>query len=144
VRFNYQTDYAFRVLIYLLGCDGAQATVGEIADAYVISANHLNKVVNRLAALGIIEARRGRGGGIRLLEEGKQWGLGRLARAMEPDCEVAQCTGSSGDCAIQRVCVLRGYLREAQECFYRNLDQRSVGELTGSASTSASLRKLLG
>lgn len=143
MRFNHQTDYAFRVLIYLLTADGRNATVSEIAEAYKISLNHLNKVAQKLASLGVIEARRGRLGGLWLRDNGLEWPLGKLARAMEPDCEIAQCTGTGtqSNCAIFRSCILRGILASANKAFYDHLDQFSVADLCGSQTSLNAIKK---
>jgi Rrf2 family nitric oxide-sensitive transcriptional repressor len=132
---NVQTDYAYRILIYLLSlsvpCSEKVVTIGEIADVYDISEHHLNKVARKLVSLGILETRRGRGGGIRVTEAGREWRLGQLARAMEPECEFAQCTHDHGNCLIHRSCYLRGILARAGDAFYRTLDEYTVSELLG-------------
>lgn len=133
MRLNVQTDYAYRILIYLLSVPWTEkvVTIGEIADVYDISEHHLNKVARKLVSLGILETRRGRGGGIRVTEAGREWRLGQLARAMEPECEFAQCTHDHGNCLIHRSCYLRGILARAGDAFYRTLDEYTVSELLG-------------
>ena len=50
MRLTTYTDYTLRVLMYLALHPGRIVTVGEVARAYDVSAAHLNKVVQRLAA----------------------------------------------------------------------------------------------
>ena len=61
MRLNLQTDYALRTLM-MLAIQGGQISVDEIANAYGISRHHLMKVAGKLAELGYVAARRGRGG----------------------------------------------------------------------------------
>jgi Rrf2 family nitric oxide-sensitive transcriptional repressor len=60
------TDYSMRVLLYLGARPDRLCSIGEVAQAYGISQNHLMKVVNQLARSGDVESVRGRSGGIRL------------------------------------------------------------------------------
>ncbi|MDA7862865.1 hypothetical protein N9Z95_02985 [Akkermansiaceae bacterium] len=48
-----------------------------------------------------------------------------------PAAEVAQCegVGSQSGCAISPICRLRGMFSSAQEAFYENLNQQTVGDL---------------
>ena len=65
MRLTNWTDYTLRVLMYCAASAGrAQpVTIGEIAQAHGISHSHLTKVVMDLAAQGLLETTRGRGGG---------------------------------------------------------------------------------
>jgi Rrf2 family nitric oxide-sensitive transcriptional repressor len=60
------TDYALRVLIHLAVHEKELASIGRIASRYLISQNHLMKVVQDLSRAGFVETIRGRNGGLRL------------------------------------------------------------------------------
>ncbi len=47
MRLSLQTDYGMRTLMYLSGIK-ERATVGQIAEFFAISKDHLSKVVQRL------------------------------------------------------------------------------------------------
>src|SRR4051794_6016749 len=55
MRLTLHTDLAFRTLIHLGLRPGVRVQTEEIASAWRISSNHLDKVVQRLAAAGFIE-----------------------------------------------------------------------------------------
>ena len=66
------TDYSLRTLMYLAQRPNRLSNINEIADYYSISHNHLVKVVHCLSQLSYIETVRGKGGGIKIMPEGKQ------------------------------------------------------------------------
>lgn len=131
MRTNFYTEYAFRILLYLQLKPGERVTIREIGESFGISVNHLNKVSQRLARMNLVTSTRGNGGGIELVPEALEMKLGELMRSFEPAAEVAQCegVGSQSGCAISPICRLRGMFSSAQEAFYENLNQQTVGDL---------------
>jgi len=128
---NFHTEYALRVVIYLSLYPEEVIPTRVIAEKYGISINHLNKVSQRLATLGIVESIRGKGGGIRLEESTKTMKLGDLTRSIEPQHEIAQCSGGGGlaPCIIGSCCGLRSILAEAQTAFWEHLNNYTVEDL---------------
>lgn len=140
MRLTAFADYSLRVLVYV-GLKGeGMATVGEIADAYGISRNHLTKVVNDLAAAGWLDTVRGRGGGMRLAMAPSGIRLGDVVRRTEPDFEIVPCFGEGeARCRIDRACVLRSVLDEALEAFLGVLDRHTLEDLLKPRSRLARL-----
>lgn len=118
------TDYALRVLIHLAAAPTGRATIGEIADRYDLSRNHLMKVVHQLGVGGFITTQRGRGGGFALARPAEAIGIGAVVRHTEPDMEMADC----GHCILSPACRLRGILAEATGAFLATLDRYSLAE----------------
>ncbi|WP_324295329.1 RrF2 family transcriptional regulator, partial [Vibrio lentus] len=54
------TDYSLRVLIYLAINNQSLSTIGDIANSYGISKNHLMKIVQQLNLKGHLIATRGK------------------------------------------------------------------------------------
>lgn len=131
MKITYYTDYAFRLLIYMLLHPGETVSTRAVAESYGISVNHLNKVCQKLVQMELLSARRGRGGGIKLTESAAGWKLGDLIKELEPDGEIAQCNGGQHDspCKISPACHLRSLLGEAHDAFYHTLNQHKVGNL---------------
>jgi len=129
VRLTYQTDYALRLLMFLALHGKERTSIHEAADRYRISENHLMKVTQRLAALGVVDALRGRGGGIRLATEPSAISIGAVVRAVEPDFALVECFGVDNTCPITSACTLRGILDEARQAFLYVLDKYTLADL---------------
>lgn len=129
MRLTRFTDVALRVLMRLavVGNEDPPAT-REVAAAMRVPYSHAAKVVARLQHLGLVEARRGRGGGLTLTEAGRSASVGGLVRELEEPGDVVECEGGT-PCPLRSACRLRGALREAQEAFYASLDPLTVAEL---------------
>jgi Rrf2 family nitric oxide-sensitive transcriptional repressor len=129
VRLTQHTDYAFRMLIHAALRAPALTTVGEVAEDFNLSATHLNKVAQTLAAHEYLQTVRGRSGGLRLMRVPELIRLGQVARVTEPDFQIAPCMGSDGNCPIYEPCVLRGALSQAANAFLAELDKWTLADL---------------
>lgn len=143
MKVTFHTDYALRLLIYLLLHPKERVSTRAVAEVYKVSFNHFNKVSQHLVHLGLLDATRGRGGGVMLAEGAGKWKLGDLIRQLEPEGELAQCggNGSSEPCGIAPVCHLRSIFAGAAMAFYSNLNQYKVSDLI--AENTEELRLLL-
>lgn len=124
------SDLALRALMLLAVADGRdeRLTSAGIARDVGASAGHLAKSVSRLADLGLVETRRGRGGGLHITEAGRSASVGRLLRELEGPGEVVDCTGTT-PCPLATGCRLRGALARAREAFFVSLDPVLVSDL---------------
>lgn len=126
------TDYSLRVLLFLATRPEHRATIGEIAQAFDISENHLTKVVHFLAKAGWLASVRGRGGGLTLGRPAGEIVIGEVVRATEGPARLAECfEPAANQCCITRVCELRNVLAEAADAFYRVLDSYTLAEMVG-------------
>ncbi|WP_128984718.1 RrF2 family transcriptional regulator [Streptomyces roseicoloratus] len=132
MRLTKFTDLALRAVMRLaVAGQDTSPTTREVAESMEVPYAHMAKVVTRLQHLGVVEARRGRGGGLTLTELGRRSSVGWLTRTLEGDDEVVACEGDP-PCPLRTACRLRGALREAQEAFYRTLDPLTVADLVES------------
>ncbi len=130
MRLTRFTDLALRVLMRLAVEKDGLPTTREVATAMEIPYTHTAKVVSRLQHLGLVEARRGRGGGLALTAAGRTASVGAVARELEGAGDVVDCEGETA-CPLRSACTLRGALRQAQEAFFAALDPLTVDTLTG-------------
>lgn len=129
MRLTYQTDYSLRLLMYLAVQGERRSSIREIANQYGISENHLMKVTQKLAALGYVDALRGRSGGLKLARPAEHIRVGEIVRAMEPDFAIVECFADAKNCNITPACTLRHVLDEARESFLGVLDSHTLKQL---------------
>ena len=129
MRLTLHTDFSLRVLIQVGLNDGKLTTINDIAQSFGISKAHLMKVVNDLSQKGYLDTVRGRNGGIRLKREPRDINIGEVVRDTENQLGVIGCLARKGYCPIERVCVLRGALRDATEAFLAVLDAHTLFDL---------------
>jgi Rrf2 family nitric oxide-sensitive transcriptional repressor len=132
------TDHSLRALIYLAAAPGRRATIAEVASAYHLSESHMMKVVHFLGLCGWLANSRGKGGGVELGMAPGQILVGQVVRATEGTALPAECFGlKPSDCAIARVCELKGVLKLAVDAFYQVLDQYTLEDLTSNRQALA-------
>ncbi|MBK1661835.1 RrF2 family transcriptional regulator [Paracraurococcus ruber] len=151
MRLTLQTDLAFRTLMHLGLRPGRRVQTEDIARAWRISGNHLDKVVQRLAAAGFVETRRGRGGGMLLARPAEAIRLGEVVRRIEEDLALVACFAPDGDpagdvtgerCILAGACRLQGALGEAMAAFLGVLDRITLADLLDPAARAAAERRL--
>ena len=138
MRMTLHTDFALRILIYLAVNPDQRATVSEIAEVYGLSRHHLSKVAQTLRDQDMVEAVRGRGGGLRLSKLPAQINIGTLVRASEEDFALVECMGK-GACIISPACRLKGIFAEALTSIMDILDRYSLADVLGNRAELAPL-----
>ncbi|MET9916520.1 Rrf2 family transcriptional regulator [Streptomyces sp. NPDC006435] len=129
MRLTKFTDVALRVLMRLAVAENEEPpTTREVAATMQVPYTHTAKVVARLQHLGLIETRRGRGGGLSLTAAGRSASIGGLVRELEGPGDVVDCEGTT-PCPLRSACRLRVALRQAEDAFYASLDPLTIGEL---------------
>ncbi len=126
------TDYALRLLIYLMSHDTRKVSTREVADAYGISLHHLTKVAKSLTKGGWLVAVRGGGGGLMLAPHTPETRIGEIVRYTEFTCDLAECFNAARNtCPITAVCHLKPVLYRARRAFFDVLDTVTVRDIAG-------------
>lgn len=134
MRLTKATDMALRIAMRLAVADDRSSylTTRQAAAAVEVPYSHAAKVVTRLQHLGVVEARRGRNGGLSLTSFGRQAPVGWLVKQFEGPDEPVECAGDK-PCPLRSCCRLRRVLRKAQEAFFATLDVLTLEDLARSA-----------
>jgi Rrf2 family transcriptional regulator, nitric oxide-sensitive transcriptional repressor len=141
MKHTQHADFALRVLMFLRVAPQRRGSIAEIATAHHISRNHLDKVVQRMSAAGLVETSRGRGGGVRLVREPGSITVGDVIRAMEDDFAVVECLGPARYCRVAGVCGARSVFAKALESYFAVLDFATLEDI---AANDNGLRGALG
>lgn len=125
------TDYAIRTLVYLGTHPARVVPVSEIGGVFGVSTNHLAKVAKMLTRAGLVNARRGRDGGLTLAVAPEEIRLGALVRLCESH-DLLECFDrKTSTCQLTGACRVERAVREAQEAFFAVLDRYTLAELVG-------------
>ncbi|MCD0484777.1 Rrf2 family transcriptional regulator [Streptacidiphilus sp. ASG 303] len=129
MRLTKFTDLSLRIVMRLAAAGQDELlTTREAAEQLAVPYTHAAKAVHRLAELGVVDARRGRGGGLALSTSAEAFSVGWLARELEGVGDVVGCDDAV-PCPLRTGCRLRGALRRAQEAFYAVLDELTIADL---------------
>lgn len=131
MRLNAFSDVSLRLLTVLISTpDTELLTTRELAEMVGTPYNHVSKSVLKLRQMGLVEAIRGRSGGVRISLAGKEATVGGVLRVLGGHEDTASCHGEMGDCPLMPVCGLRGVLNHAREAFYVSLDGVSLASMS--------------
>lgn len=121
------TDYGLRALIYMASLPKDKLTsISEVTEVYGVSRNHMVKIINQLSRVGLVDAVRGKNGGIRLGKNAADIRIGDVVRAMEP-LSLVNC--SPEFCHITPACRLKLILDKAMQTFLKELDDYTIADV---------------
>ena len=127
MRLTKFTDNSLRVLIYVALAPDRRVNITELAKECGVPRNHLAKVIHAMAIGGLLDTKRGKGGGVMLSRPANEIIVGDVVRLMESDLPLIDC--NNPPCPLLPRCKLRGILGEAQQALYGVLDDCTVEDL---------------
>jgi Rrf2 family nitric oxide-sensitive transcriptional repressor len=123
------TDFALRALMRLAAEPERRLSTEVLARELGLSRNHLHKVVQTLAAEGLVATQRGAQGGVVLAVPPESIRIGAVVRRMEEGQAIVECfRDDGGACSLTPRCRLKGVLAGAEHAFYRALDAVSLAD----------------
>ena len=131
MRLAEYTDYSLRVLMYCAARPQQMVTIAALAEHHGVSRNHLMKIVTDLGRQGLLETTRGRGGGLRLLQDPASIRIGDVVRACETDFRLVECFDErSNQCTLNPSCRLKGLFHAALRAYFQELDAMTLADIT--------------
>ena len=130
MRLTSFTDYGLRMLMRMASAPERAFSTAELAEEFDLSRNHLAKIMQHLARAGLIETRRGGGGGAVLAQPADRIRLGAVVRLLEEGQPLVECLGADGgSCMIDGRCRLKARFRSAEAAFLADLDRSTLADI---------------
>ena len=130
MRFTSFTDYGLRMLMRLASAPNRAFSTADLAEEFQLSRNHLTKIMQTLGRAGLVQTRRGGGGGATLARDPKEIRLGDVVRVLEEGQALVECfQPNGGDCTIDGSCRLKTRLRVAEMAFIENLNRSTLADV---------------
>jgi Rrf2 family nitric oxide-sensitive transcriptional repressor len=128
MRLSLHTDYALRTLMFLAARPG-RGSIGQVAEFFRISKDHVAKVVQALARLEYVRSIRGIGGGIELLRRPEEIRIGQVIRDFEGPLHLLECVAVENVCVVQPRCRLKHVLAKAERLQMDYLDSVRLSDV---------------
>jgi Rrf2 family protein len=130
------SEYALRTTVYLAGQYGRWTGRAEIAKVTRVPADYLLKVLNCLVEAGVVESRRGPGGGYSLTELPEKTTVLRVVETVEEIPGIMACPlGLPGH---EQLCPLHRLLDQGARAFRQSLKRVSLNDLVAGPQNGSS------
>ena len=127
--------YAIRAVLYLAQRFGeGPIPIEEIASAEKISRKFLETILLELKYAGVLESKRGKGGGYALSQRPAKVTVGRIIRITDGPLSPVGCVSQSAyrpclDCPDESTCRIRIVMKEVREAISKVLDVKTLAQL---------------
>lgn len=131
--------YGLKAMLHLARLPEDQlALSAEIALANSISKKFLDAILQDLRMAGLVQARKGRGGGYRLARPAERITIGNVMRVLDGPIAPIQCASRSAyqpcrDCPDETVCAVRLTMIDLRDAIAEVLDTRSIADMAAGA-----------
>ena len=134
------TKMAVRILAHMAGeVPELVQTVRDIARATQVPEPSAAKILQSLAREGILESRKGPGGGFRLAQPSAQILLARIVRAVEGEDFMTECIGGFKKCTGNPECPLHSKWTQVKQQMQEFLETTSLEEMLHASQHAAEL-----
>ena len=126
--------YGLKAMIHLAGQElGQPALASEIASQNNIPKKFLDAILGELRNAGLVESKKGKGGGYMLAKPAHQIMVGQIVRTLDGPLAPIRCASQKyyrqcDDCDGQR-CVVRLMMWEVRNAIAHILDNRTLAEM---------------
>ncbi len=130
-----RSKYALRALVYLARLrEKGAVLIGDIAKNERIPKKFLEAILLELKNKGVLESRRGKGGGYQLAEPPDKIVVGRIIRLMDGPIAPVRCVSRSAyaacrDCPDEELCTIRFVMKAVREKICEVVDRTTLSDL---------------
>ena len=142
MRLTKSTSHAIRILIDCARAEDQLIKVAELSERLEITQQNVFKIVNFLARAGLIEAVRGRNGGVKLARPAHEIRIGDVVRATEVTHVAIEEDAALG--AREHGHGVNRVLDDALDAFIDVLDRHTIADMARSQSAAAGRGKSAG
>lgn len=135
--FSQTVEYALRTVLHLASV-GRSCTTAEIATATQVPRAYLSKVIQSLAAAGIVASHRGAGGGVVLVRAATDLTILEVVNAVEPIQRIHTCPLNLAAHGVN-LCPLHRRMDSALAMVETALRESTVAEVLSEPTTSIPL-----
>ena len=135
--FTKQSDYAVRAIVSLARASGAYRSSREIAREERIPLPFLRRILQTLAQHGVVEAREGAAGGVRLARSPRVIRLSDIITHFQGPVQLSECLFHKRLCQNRATCVLRHRIVAIEALVSREFDKITIAALLRSGKHHA-------
>jgi Rrf2 family protein len=121
-----ETDYAVRALAHVAAAPSGITTAIAISRKERLPWLFLRRVMQRLAAEGLLRSQKGRSGGFRLARPASRINLVDVVRVFQGPLEMSDCLVRGLPCCNRPSCPIRRKLRDAEARLRRELSSITI------------------
>jgi Rrf2 family protein len=127
--------YGLKAMVHLAGRPpGEPALVTEIATTNAIPKKFLDTILGELRNAGLVNSKKGKGGGYTLARSAQEIRVGHIIRILDGPLAPIQCASKTSyrrcdDCEDEKHCGVRLVMLEAREAIATVLDNRTLADM---------------
>ena len=140
VRISEACSLALHTMAFIASQNGSACSTRDIADELGVSADHLAKVLQRLAKARLVSNTRGPKGGSRLAKNPQDITLLQIYETIEGSFTFGQCVLGKSHCSGLD-CMLGGFMERANIEIHRELSRTTLQHLIHRAEQSIATTK---
>jgi Rrf2 family protein len=124
-----ETDYAVRALLYMAQSGKEVVSVNELVKESAIPRAFLRRLLQELGKAGILEPRKGKGGGFTLAEPVNKIKITDLMEIFQGGTDITQCMFKQKICPNRSACPLRKKIKDIEDFVARKLGNITIASL---------------
>jgi Rrf2 family protein len=127
--------YGLKAMVYLAGRPpGEPSLVTDIATQNAIPKKFLDTILGELRNAGLVNSKKGKGGGYTLARSAQEIRVGHIIRILDGPLAPIQCASKTSyrrceDCEDEKHCGVRLVMLEAREAIATVLDNRTLADM---------------